>query len=176
MRGVVTLAAALALPRTLAHGARYPRDLFVWLAFSVIVVTLVLQGVTLPAMSRWLRIEPDDPKDDALAEAAVQQAASRAARERLELEHERDGGVPEEILERLRGKLTDRTNRAWERLGGRGRETPSAAYGRLRRLMIDAERAVFRAARDEGKIPEEVLRRAQRDMDLEESLLHREDL
>jgi CPA1 family monovalent cation:H+ antiporter len=42
--------------------------------------------------------------------------------------------------------------------------------------MIDAERAVFRAARDEGKIPEEVLRRAQRDMDLEESLLHREDL
>jgi CPA1 family monovalent cation:H+ antiporter len=41
--------------------------------------------------------------------------------------------------------------------------------------MLDAERNVFRRARDEGKIPEEVLRRAQRDMDLEESLLTRED-
>jgi hypothetical protein len=61
------------------------------------------------------------------------------------------------------------------RLGGRARETPSDVYSRLRRAMLDAERNVFRRARDEGRIPEEVLRRAQRDMDLEESLLHREE-
>jgi CPA1 family monovalent cation:H+ antiporter len=175
MRGVVTLAAALALPPTLAGGEQYPRDLFVWLAFSVIVGTLVLQGVTLPVVARWLRIPGDDPKHDALVEASVQQAAAQAARDRLEKEVSRNGQVPEAVLERLQAMLTDRTNMAWERLGGRRRETPSEVYSRLRRAMIDAERNVFRRARDEGKIPEEVLRRAQRDMDLEESLLHRED-
>ncbi|MGC9667729.1 Na+/H+ antiporter [Planosporangium sp. 12N6] len=175
MRGVVTLAAALALPPTLADGRPYPRDLFVWLAFSVIVGTLVLQGMTLPVMARWLRIPADDPKVDALAEASVQQAAARAARARLEELANRDGPVPDSVLERLRTLLSDRTNLAWERLGGRRQETPSEAYSRLRRAMLDAEREVFRRARDEGKIPEEVLRRAQRDMDLEESLLQRED-
>jgi monovalent cation/hydrogen antiporter len=175
MRGVVTLAAALALPAVADVPGGYPRDLFVWLAFSVIVATLVLQGMTLPMFARWLRIQADDPKDDALAEAAVQQAAARAARERLAAEAEANGQVPESVLTRLQTKLTDRTNLAWERLGGRQRETPSDSYSRLRRAMLDAERTVFRRARDEGRIPEEVLRRAQRDMDLEESLLHRED-
>jgi CPA1 family monovalent cation:H+ antiporter len=174
MRGVVTLAAALALPVDLKSGA-YPRDLFVWLAFSVIVGTLVLQGMTLPSVARLLRIEGDDPKVDALAEASVQQAAARAARERLERDSVGDDQIPEAVLGRLQTKLTDRTNLAWERLGGRVRDTPSEVYSRLRRSMIDAERTVFRRARDEGRIPEEVLRRAQRDMDLEESLLHREE-
>src|SRR5262249_37758915 len=86
MRGVVTLAAALALPPVSKVVGGYPRELFVWLAFSVIVGTLVLQGMTLPAVARRLRIRGDDPKDDALAEASVQQAAARAARERLERE------------------------------------------------------------------------------------------
>jgi CPA1 family monovalent cation:H+ antiporter len=173
MRGVVTLAAALALPATLAHGAAYPRDLFVFLAFATIVTTLLLQGMTLPTVARWLRIPPDDPKDDALAEAAVQQSASRAARERLEEELARDGTVPEDVVERLRTKTDLRANIAWERLGSRRRETPTEAYSRLRAAMLEAEREVFRRARDEGRIPEEVLREAQRDMDLEESLLER---
>jgi monovalent cation/hydrogen antiporter len=64
---------------------------------------------------------------------------------------------------------------AWERLGSQAQETPSAAYRRLRREMIMAERHVFKIARNEGRIPEEVLTRAQRDLDLEESQLHRSD-
>jgi CPA1 family monovalent cation:H+ antiporter len=174
MRGVVTLATALALPATLARGAAYPRGLFVFLAFATIVATLLLQGLTLPAVARWLRIEPDDPKDDALAEAAVQHSASRAARERLEKEIAgQEDELPADVVERLRDKIELRTNRAWERLGSRRRETPTEAYSRLRAAMLEAERDVFRRARDEGKIPEEVLREAQRDMDLEESLLER---
>jgi monovalent cation/hydrogen antiporter len=173
MRGVVTLATALALPPTLAHGAGYPRDLFVFLAFATIVVTLLLQGLTLPRVARWLRVPPDDPKADALAEAAVQQSASHAARERLEAELSRDGEVPADVVDRLRTKMDLRTNMAWERLGGRRRETPTETYSRLRAAMLEAEREVFRRARDEGRIPEEVLRQAQRDMDLEESLLER---
>ena len=78
------------------------------------------------------------------------------------------------MVERLRQLVDGRTNTAWERLGSHEQETPSAAYGRLRREMIDAERDVFKVARNEGRIPEEVLNRAQRDLDLEESQLQPE--
>ncbi|MFI6266443.1 Na+/H+ antiporter [Micromonospora sp. NPDC051006] len=171
MRGVVTLAAALALPLTLADGAPYPRALFIWLAFAVIVVTLVGQGATLPAVARRLKLPPDDAVQDALSAAGVQQQASRAARERLD---ELADSAPEPVVNRLRRAVDDRTNMAWERLGSAERETPSQAYGRLRQEMIDAEREVFRVARDTGRIPEEVLVRAYRDLDLEESLLKQE--
>jgi Na+/H+ antiporter len=169
MRGVVTLAAALALP---VRGVSYPRPLFIWLAFAVIVVTLVGQGATLPLVARKLKLPPDDPVQDALSAAGVQQQASRAARDRLDALAE---SAPAAVVDRLRRVLENRTNLAWERLGGGDRETPSQAYGRLRQEMIDAEREVFRAARDSGRIPEEVLVRAYRDLDLEESLLKRED-
>ncbi|MEH0937004.1 Na+/H+ antiporter [Micromonospora psammae] len=171
MRGVVTLAAALALPLTLAGDRPYPRALFIWLAFAVIVATLVVQGATLPAVARRLKLPADDPVQDALTAAAVQQQASRAARERLDALAD---SVPATVAERARQVLENRTNLAWERLGGAARETPSQAYGRLRQEMIDAEREVFRVARDAGRIPEEVLVRAYRDLDLEESLLRRE--
>ncbi|MER7333158.1 MULTISPECIES: Na+/H+ antiporter [unclassified Micromonospora] len=171
MRGVVTLAAALALPLTLADGESYPRALFIWLAFAVIVVTLVGQGATLPLVARRMQLPPDDPVQDALSAAGVQQQASRAARERLDALADT---APAPVVERLRRVLDERTNLAWERLGGTARETPSQAYGRLRQEMIDAEREVFRDARDSGRIPEEVLVRAYRELDLEESLLRRE--
>jgi monovalent cation/hydrogen antiporter len=169
MRGVVTLGAALVLPLEV-DGRPYPRELFVWLAFATILGTLLLQGTTLPALTRRLKLPPDDVQADVLAEATVQNRASRAARERL-LSHA--DGAPPTVVKRLE-KLTDqRNNVAWERLGAAGSETPSRAYVRLRREMLAAEREVFRLARDEGRITEEVLRRAQHEMDLEESMLER---
>jgi CPA1 family monovalent cation:H+ antiporter len=170
MRGAVTLAAALALPPANLVGGGYPRGLFLVLAFAVIVVTLVIQGTTLPWVARLLKVSGDEAKEDALAEAAVQHEASRAARDKLE---ESADGAPESVVERLRELAQSRSNLAWERLGRPDRETPSSAYARLRRQMLLAEREVFRRARDSGRIPEEVLRRAQRDMDLEESMLER---
>src|SRR6185369_4348500 len=166
MRGVVTLATALALPSVLANGVQYQQTLFVWLAFAVIVTTLVVQGTTLPAVARWLKAPADDATREHLAEAQVQNDASRAARATLDKHAD---GAPEEVVARLRRLTEDRTNAVWERLGG-GAETPSNVYDRLRLRMLDAEREVFRLARDEGRIPEEVLLRAQRQMDLEESL------
>ncbi len=173
MRGVVTLAAALTLPpnNTFA-GNDYPRELFVFVAFAIIVLTLLIQGTTLPWLSRRLGVREDTSAADALAEANVQHAASRAARERLE---EQADGAPDSVVERLRALTDSRSKVAWERLGHPQQETPSAAYGRLRREMITAERHVFKIARNEGRIPEEVLMRAQRELDLEESQLHRSD-
>jgi CPA1 family monovalent cation:H+ antiporter len=172
MRGAVTLAAALALPPLDRVVNPYPRSLFLVLAFAVIVATLVLQGATLPTLARRLHLPGDEEKEDALAEASVQHEASRAGRDRLERAAD---GAPASVVERLRELSQARSNLAWERLGRADRETPSIAYARLRREMLDAEREVFRVARDTGRIPEEVLRRAQRDMDLEESLLERGD-
>jgi CPA1 family monovalent cation:H+ antiporter len=170
MRGVVTLATAQALPATLANGATYPRELFVWLAFAVIIGSLVLQSTTLPKLARMLRIPSDDPTTDLLAEASVQNRASRAAKQKIE---ELADSAPEQVVDRLRTLALHRSNLAWERLGQDGRETPTQAYRRLRHEMLDVEREIFRAARDQGQIAEQVLRRAQRDLDLEESMLER---
>jgi CPA1 family monovalent cation:H+ antiporter len=167
----VTLATALALPGVLAGGQKYPRELFVWLAFAVIVCTLVVQGTTLPAVARLARLPTDDPTKDRLAQAQAQNQASQAARRRLE---ELADSAPEDVVNRLRQLTQQRTNAVWEQLGRPG-ETPSRAYVRLRREMLDAEREVFRIARDEGRIPEEVLVRTQRELDLEESMLERSE-
>jgi monovalent cation/hydrogen antiporter len=173
MRGVVTLAAALTLPVSAdVPNADYPRELFVFVAFAIIVLTLLIQGTTLPWLANRLGVTEDTSSEDALAEAAVQHQASRAALARLE---EKADGAPASVVERLRAIANDRSNVAWERLGSQEQETPSAAYGRLRREMISAERHVFKVARNEGRIPEEVLTRAQRDLDLEESQLNRSD-
>jgi monovalent cation/hydrogen antiporter len=172
MRGVVTLAAVLTLPPVDEVPGGYPRDLFVFVAFAVIVLTLLIQGTTLPLLANRLGVREDTSTADALAEAAVQHRASRAALETLE---EHAGDAPESVVDRLRAIVEHRTNGAWERLGSQERETPSSAYRRLRRQMIMAERHVFKIARNEGRIPEEVLTRAQRDLDLEESQLNRSE-
>ena len=172
MRGVVTLAAVLTLPDPSEVAGGYPRDLFVFVAFAVIVVTLLAQGTTLPVVARRLGVHEDTGTADALAEASVQNQASRAALKALE---DNADGAPESVVERLRAIAENRNNGAWERLGSQEQETPSAAYGRLRREMIMAERHVFKLARNEGRIPEEVLTRAQRDLDLEESQLNRSE-
>jgi Na+/H+ antiporter len=172
MRGVVTLAAALTLPAPGGRVPDYPKDLFVFVAFAIIVLTLLIQGTTLPGLARRLGVKEDTSTQDALAEASVQHAASRAALQRLE---EKADGAPPSVVERLRALTDSRANNAWERLGSQEQETPSAAYGRLRREMITAERHVFKTARNEGRIAEEVLNRAQRDLDLEESQLTRSD-
>ncbi|AEV87510.1 sodium:proton antiporter [Actinoplanes sp. SE50] len=173
MRGVVTLAAAQTLPLPgLRDVPMYPRDLFIFVAFATIVLTLLLQGTTLPGLAIRLGVREDNSAQDALAEAGIQHAASRAALAALE---ENADGAPASVVDRLRGLVESRSNNAWERLGSQQQETPSAAYGRLRREMIRAERHVFKIARNEGRIPEEVLVRAQRELDLEESQLRRSE-
>jgi len=170
MRGVVTLAAAQTLP--VEDVPEYHRDLFIFVAFAVIVLTLLIQGTSLPWLAVRLGVRQDTTTEDALAEAGVQHQAGRAALQALE---ENAGDAPTEVVERLRSLVGSRSNNAWERLGNQEQETPSAAYGRLRREMILAERHVFKIARNEGRIPEEVLTRAQRELDLEESQLQREE-
>jgi monovalent cation/hydrogen antiporter len=173
MRGVVSIAAAYALP------PEFPaRDLVTFLTFCVVIGTLVIQGTTLPTLIRRLGVVAEqERRNDDLAEAGAQQNAISAALGRLEELLTGNGEVPEDIVTRLRARAEVRSLAAWERLGGTGAagpETPTAAYRRLRREMLQAEREVFLRLRDDGRIDDEVLRRVQLELDLEEAMMARE--
>jgi CPA1 family monovalent cation:H+ antiporter len=173
MRGVVSLAAAFGLE------ADFPeRDLILFLTFVVVIGTLLIQGLTLPALIRRLGVVGAEEQQDLVREAGAQHAAANAALERLDRELAGATAVPDDVVARLREKAEIRQLGAWERLGGRGAEgsmePPTVSFRRLRRAMIDAEREVFIDLRDRGQIDDEVLQRVQRELDLEESILMRD--
>jgi monovalent cation/hydrogen antiporter len=173
MRGVVSLAAAFALPIDFPQ-----RDLILFLTFVVVIATLVGQGFTLPKVIRRLGVTASESLQDNLAEADAQQRAARAAIQRLDQIVEEEGNISDDIVQNLRDKAEIRTFGAWERLGGgRGHansETPTATYRRLRRAMLEAERDVFVQLRDDRRIDDEVLRRVLFELDLEEAMLARD--
>jgi Na+/H+ antiporter len=172
MRGAVSLAAVLALPLTTDAGRPFPnRPLIIFLTFGVILGTLVLQGLTLPAVVKTLGLE-----DEGLAEKEEAKArlyAAEAALARLEELAEEDW-VREDTLERLRGLFGFRRERFRSRFdpdSDGAIEDRSAAYQRLTRELLDAERnAVFELRRN-GRIDDAVMRRVVRDLDLEEARL-----
>jgi NhaP-type Na+/H+ or K+/H+ antiporter len=179
MRGVVSLAAAFGVPMATMSGAPFRgRPQLVFLTFVVVIGTLLLHGLTLPWLIRRLGVQGDEARTDAIATAAAQDKAARAAEERLDelLAEEDVGDVHQRAADVLRGWNTRRRNSAWERLG-RGDaeigESPAAAFRRLRLEMLAAERAAFIAERDSGQIDDEVLREVLRGLDLEEATLNR---
>ena len=166
IRGAVSLAAALALPSTIAN-----RDLIVFLTFAVILVTLVGQGLTLPVLIRTIRIPEDGGADREDSKARIH--AAEAALARLE-ELANEEWVRDDTVERLRGSYRFRSNRFRARYEGvdeEGVEERSAQFQRLRRELLDAERQAVIALRNDGRITEEVMQRVQRDIDLEDSRL-----
>jgi len=163
IRGAVSLAAALALP------ADFPqRDLIVFLTFSVVLVTLLGQGLTLPVLIRMLGMEPDDRAEREDAKARIKAAEAAVARlETLAAEE----WVREDTAERLRGLYGFRSDRFRARLddGDDGMiEERSTQYQRLRRELLDAERSAVVALRNAGMIDDEVMTRVFRDLDLED--------
>jgi monovalent cation/hydrogen antiporter len=173
MRGVVTLAAAFAIPSTVPG-----RETIVFLAFFVTVATLLLHGLTLPTVIRKLGVHDDGFTADVLAEAQTQFDAVQASISRLdELTAESDSYLSH-MAEKLRRMAEYSANSVWEQLGrpeSEAGESPSAAYRRLRREMLSSERTTFVARRDSGDIDDEVLRRVLRRLDFEEAALARDD-
>ena len=173
MRGGVTLAAALAIPLETNAGVPFPdRALIVFLAFSIVLSTLVIQGLSLPGLVRLLKLERDDDMDER-EDAKARIHAVDAGLERLE-ELVEEEWVREDTVERVRGMYTFRRNRFGARLDGSdedGLEARSQDYQRLRRELLDAERNAVVALRNEGRISEDVMNRVTRDLDLEDSRL-----
>ncbi|MET9421952.1 MULTISPECIES: Na+/H+ antiporter [unclassified Streptomyces] len=180
MRGVVSLAIAFSIPLTTSDGADFPaRNLVLFLTFTTVIGTLVVQGLTLPPLIRALKIPGRDVQAETLAEAQAQSQASAAAERRLEElladEHNR---LPEPLEQRLRAVLERRRNSVWERLGSVDETTGESAddtYRRLAREMIEAERNVFVDLRNRRVIDDEMLRKLLRRLDLEEAAAYREE-
>jgi CPA1 family monovalent cation:H+ antiporter len=173
MRGGVSLAAALALPLTTDAGEPFPgRSLVLFLTFAVIFGTLVIQGLTLPAVIRLLKLE-DDGEEAARDEAQARIHAAEAALARLDELVDEDW-VREDTAERVRGGYGFRRDRfsAWLDGGDDGSiEARSQDFQRLRREMLNAERDAVNELRRSGEISEEVARRVSRDLDLEDARL-----
>ncbi len=178
LRGVISLAAAAALSSDVPQ-----RNLLVFLTFITVLGTLLVQGLTLPWLIRWLGVQagPDEERADVVAQAAAQQSASQAGLRRLdELAAGDPRGAPAEVVQRLRRLAEYRQAGAWERLpdseaGEESGPTPSAAFRRLRREMTTAERAEFIRLRDERQIDDEVLDEVLHHLDLEEAMLSRDE-
>src|ERR671917_2415195 len=159
MRGVISLAAALALPLTIEGGAPFPgRDLILFLTFSVILATLVVQGLSLPALIRGLGLEDDGSREREAMKGRIRVAEAALARiEELALED----WVREDTAERVRGLYNYRRSRFSGRFGvdEDGVEDRSAAYQRLLRELLLAQRITLLELRNEGVIGGDALHR-----------------
>jgi Na+/H+ antiporter len=158
-RGAVSLAAALALPRT----EGFPRDELIAITLVVIVVTLVVQGLTMPAVVRFARLpaDPSELDEERLAEQAMSDAGAGhldAVAERL--------GTPSDIVDRVRRQYEDMHARQED-----GSPRPAwgdGSEGELRRTLIAKKREAVIRLRDEGRIDDTILRRMQDRLDIEE--------
>jgi CPA1 family monovalent cation:H+ antiporter len=172
MRGAVSLAAALAIPQTIDGGGAFPqRDLIVFLTYAVILVTLLLQGLTLPGVIKVLGVEEDGNLEQRESKARI--LAARAALDRIEELREQEW-VRDDTADRMRGMYDFRIRRFSARFdedddGAIDRQ--SEAYQRLRRKVLEAERAEIIRLRNVGKINDEIMRRIERDLDLEDTRL-----
>jgi len=171
MRGVLSLAAAVSLPYALPDGSMFPqRSMIIYLAFCLIVATLVVQGLTLPVLIRRLGLsEPVGMK------AEEQEARRVLLREALV------------HLDRKRSKNRDQSAMLGELIAGYQQRLDAMPAEREKRMqglvdqarrsdaileVLQAERAALIRLWDEGLIDDEVLRTLQRELDLEESRVH----
>jgi Na+/H+ antiporter len=167
MRGIVSLAAALALPFATATGMPFPfREDIILLTFSVILVTLVLQGLTLAPLLRRLGLRDDSALAD--EEFRARDAAVEAALARLEELADEPWARPAH-LEQLRARYAQRRAHA-SALGssdGAGTIEDVGAFRRLRHEALMAERRRVISLRDRGEISDEILHRIEHELDVE---------
>jgi CPA1 family monovalent cation:H+ antiporter len=169
MRGAVTLAAALALPPDLAG-----RELVIFLAFSVILVTLIGQGLTLPALIRRLGVRDDGTVEH--EELHARAVAAEAALVRIdELRTEVPGHLP--LLDQLKERYEHRNEHLVHPHDDDPEPEPGSLtpeeveemeHDEIRRAIISAERLAVLHLRDRGEISDDALRAVERDLDLDE--------
>jgi CPA1 family monovalent cation:H+ antiporter len=171
MRGAVSLAVALALPLSTTHGPFPQRDLIIFLTFVVILVTLVVQGLSLPALIRLTGVDDGGAEED--EEVRARLVATKAALHQIEALAEEEW-TRDDTIERMRGQYEFRKQRLAARAGkieDDGYEDRSQAYQQMIRCVLGAQREALLTMRSEGKVSNETMNRLQRELDLEESRL-----
>jgi CPA1 family monovalent cation:H+ antiporter len=176
MRGAVSLAAALSLPLTTNAGDPLPgRDLIQFITFSLILVTVVGQGLTLPWLIRRLNLVEDGTEEEH-EELKARLAIARAALDRVD-ELEEEEWTQDGTIERVRALYNFRRRRFKARAGklddpdADGIEDRSLAYQRLMHEVFASQRQALVELRNSRRISVEVMRRVERELDLEEARL-----
>jgi monovalent cation/hydrogen antiporter len=170
MRGVIALAAAIALPQTLSDGTPFPeRNLIIFLAFSVIFVTLVLQGLTLPPLVRALGlavVAGPNLEEEAARREILQTALAYLDKSRKEDEPESNG-----LYEDIAGHYRERLAHVSEECAVESRMTPQQheRLSSVSREMLRLERSTAVRLRNEGRIDDDVLRQIEHELDLRET-------
>jgi CPA1 family monovalent cation:H+ antiporter len=166
MRGIVSLAAALALPLTTASGAPFPfRAEIILITFSVILVTLVLQGLSLAPLMRLLNV-----RDDTTLEHEEMQARGHAATAALARLNEvaNEGWPDPEHLDQMRVHYGSRVERyAMDGTVAECTAEAGEAFRRLRHETLTAERLAVIGLRNDGVISDHVLHRLEHELDVE---------
>jgi CPA1 family monovalent cation:H+ antiporter len=171
MRGAVSLAAALAVPMSTDGGAPLAgREIVLLVTFVTILVTIVLQGLTLPMLVHAAGVRRGGEEDEDEQRARLE--AAHAAMERLD-QAATEGEAPDTTVERLRTTYSEHAERAAAELddGGVETEDSSEAYRELRALTLAAERDAVARLRREGKLSHDAARRLEHEIDLAESRL-----
>jgi monovalent cation/hydrogen antiporter len=176
-RGAVSLAAALAVPETVASGHPFPeRDMIIFVTSGVIVVTLVVQGLLMPVVVRWARL-PHDSSVDAERHLAQIQATEEAlaAIPQLAADLDTDAAITERLQHEYEKHL-----RVLHASDDGADDEPALQYDRqytaLRQAVLAHKRATVLRLRDERRIDDIVLRQIQARLDVEEVRLSRREL
>ncbi|MEU5099606.1 Na+/H+ antiporter [Streptomyces sp. NPDC020996] len=170
-RGAVSLALALSVPYTLDSGAPFPdRDAIVFVAAGVVVATLVVQGLVLPAVARWARLPQDTDSEQELALART--AASRAVLDALPATAA-DLGIDAETVERLKTEYETHLSTVHAADAASDPESEPLLRRRrqetsLRLALLEHKRSAVIALRDGHRIDDAVLLRVQEQLDAEE--------
>jgi CPA1 family monovalent cation:H+ antiporter len=173
VRGIVSLAAALAIPLSMDNGQSFPdRDLILFFTFSVILVTLVGQGLMLPTVIRVLGLANAGERElrtDRIEEIVARRRAIEAAIERLDqLAAER--GLPDGVVERLRTTHQERL-RHFQRAHGREETDLTVPADEIELMLIAVERERINELYRQGALKDEARRRLERELDLREANL-----
>ncbi|MEJ1241538.1 Na+/H+ antiporter [Chryseolinea sp. T2] len=169
MRGVVSLAAALALPLTLDGTTPFPnRNLIIFLTICVIFATLVLQGLTLRPFIKWLKIRPDDGEHRHEEEARLRLATSIIEF----IEENYSLALSEDVLNRIKTKYEIRIQRM-RKDGTRNAldDEKIDEFHRIQQELLDKERSLILELRAQAKVSDETMRRIEYELDLEETRL-----
>jgi Na+/H+ antiporter len=175
IRGIVSLAAALAIPLATASGEPFPyRDLILFLTFAVIIVTLIGQGLALPPVIGWLGLA-DQGREERRVEAADEIASRRLTIEAA-LRHidevASQGQLPAQIVAPMRAHHFERLRQLDYRLGADAQEMHLAELSEdLERRLIAAEREHLYALMCEGRLKDDARRRIENELDLREAQL-----
>jgi CPA1 family monovalent cation:H+ antiporter len=169
MRGIVSLAAALALPLTIEGGKPFPhRNLIIFITFCVIFSTLVIQGLTLRPLIRWFGIKPDN-KEHELEQNARMTIASHIIEH---IEENYSLALSDEVLNQIKSKYEIRIQRLRkDEVKRKLDEKTIIEFHRIQQELLERERRTLLEMRRKGEIGEEALKKIEYELDLEETRL-----